>query len=177
VTANNDSAVGNEEGTLKLLQRNSILALVVTVACFVLVACIVEPTPPVSPLPTVSPLVTPPVSPLPPAFVEFPVVSKPMEEKSNMDAELLASVTGILLSLLFSYVPGIKDWFESLAASNKQALMGLLLLSVSGAVFGLSCAGLVDVGVVCDKAGALGMVSVFVAALIANQSMYLLTKK
>ena len=93
-----------------------------------------------------------------------------------MDAELLASVSGILLSLLFSYVPGVKDWFESLTAANKQALMGILLLVVAAATFGLSCAGLVDIGVVCDKDGALGLVSVLIAALIANQSTYLITK-
>jgi hypothetical protein len=94
-----------------------------------------------------------------------------------MNAELLASIAGIVFSLAFSYIPGLKDKFDDLTAGYKQLTMGITLLVVSLAVFGLSCAGLVDVGVTCDQAGAMGLVSVFIAALIANQSTYLITKR
>ena len=93
-----------------------------------------------------------------------------------MSAELLASVFGVVLSLFFSYVPGVKAWFDALTKAQKQAFMGVGLVLVAGATFGLSCAGLVDVGVTCDQAGALGLVNVLIAALIANQSTYLITR-
>lgn len=93
-----------------------------------------------------------------------------------MSSELLVSIAGVVLSLLFSYVPGVSDWFEELERKYKQSLMGVLLILVAGAVFGLSCAGLVDY-VVCDQAGALGLVGLLIEALIANQGMYLITRK
>ena len=94
-----------------------------------------------------------------------------------MNAELLASIAGIVFSLAFSYVPGLKDKFEQLDSGYKQlSMLGVLLLVALG-TFGLSCAGLVDVGITCDKAGAMGLVSVFISALIANQATYMITPK
>jgi hypothetical protein len=92
-----------------------------------------------------------------------------------MSAELLSSVAGIVLSLIFSYIPGIKEWFEPLANKYKQALIGGLLVVVAVAIFGLACAGITD-AVTCDKPGALDMVELLIVALVANQSAYLLTK-
>ena len=93
-----------------------------------------------------------------------------------MSGERLASIAGIVLSLVFSYIPGVKDWFDKLAPSMKQAVMGGLLIVTALVIFGLSCAGL-DIGVVCSADGAVGFLWVLIAALIGNQSMYLITKK
>lgn len=93
-----------------------------------------------------------------------------------MTAEELSAIAGVVLSLAFSYVPGVSEWFDGLAKSYKQLLMGALLVIVAGSIFGLACGGVLDV-VVCDRAGALGLVKVLIAALIANQSTYLITKK
>ena len=93
-----------------------------------------------------------------------------------MTAELLASIAGIVLSLMFSYLPRLADWFDKLSPQYKRLLMGGLLVCVAGAVFSLSCIGIV-VAVVCDKAGAVGLLKVLIAALIANQSVFLLTKR
>jgi len=92
-----------------------------------------------------------------------------------MTAELLSSISGIVLSLIFSYIPGVNEWFKPLANKYKQAIMGGLLVLVAGATFGLSCADVVD-GVTCDKAGALALVSYLITALISNQAAYLMTK-
>ena len=93
-----------------------------------------------------------------------------------MSSELLASIAGIVLSLVFSYIPGIKQWFENLSPAVKQAVMGGLLLVVAAAIFGLSCLG-IEVGVSCSAEGALGLLRLLIAALVANQSVYLITKK
>ena len=93
-----------------------------------------------------------------------------------MNSEVLASVAGIALSLAFSYIPGLKNSFERLSREAKQMTMGLMLVAVAGAVFSLSCAGL-DVGVSCSQTGAIGLVQNLVAALVANQSTYLITRE
>lgn len=91
-----------------------------------------------------------------------------------MDAALLASLAGILLSLLFSYVPKLSDWFAVLEGVYKRLIMAGLLLVVAGGAFGLSCASVIS-AVTCDQPGALGLVKAFIAALIANQSTYMIS--
>ena len=93
-----------------------------------------------------------------------------------MSAELLSSVSGIVISLLFSYIPGLKEWFEPLQNKYKQGIMGAVLVVVAGAWFGLGCAGIVD-GPACTKEGAIEAVIFLIRALTANQGTYLLTKK
>ncbi len=94
-----------------------------------------------------------------------------------MDAELLASVVAIVFSLFFSYVPGISDRFDTLGKKQKQMWMGILLVLVAVGAFVLSCGGLIDIGLGCDKSGAKGMLRILIAAAVANQAAYSLTKK
>ena len=93
-----------------------------------------------------------------------------------MDAKELGAIVGLLLSLGFSYIPGLKVWFDGKSSDTKQAIMGLSLVIVAGAVFGLSCAGVFDT-VACTREGFIGFVGVLVSALVANQSVYLITKR
>lgn len=94
--------------------------------------------------------------------------------ESKMSSELLAAIAGVVLSLAFSYIPGLSTKFAKLQSSTKRLIMAGLLLLTGAAAFGLSCAG-VFATVTCDKAGILGLVSHFIAALIANQSAYTLS--
>ncbi len=97
-----------------------------------------------------------------------------------MDASQLSVVVGIGLSLGFSYIPGLKGWFDALESQKKQMVMGASLVVGAGVVFGLACANLgagMGISVACTKEGAIGFGQVLVQALIANQSVYLITKK
>ena len=88
-----------------------------------------------------------------------------------MSSESLALVAGVLLSLLFSYVPGLKDWFDKLSGNHKRLVMlGALLVSALG-VFGLSCTGRYNF-VACETDGAWALIEVFVLAAVANQAAY-----
>jgi hypothetical protein len=91
-----------------------------------------------------------------------------------MSAELLASLAGILLSLLFSYIPKLSEWFAVLDGVYKRLIMAGLLVVVAGGAFGLSCAGVIS-AVTCDQPGAIGLIKAFLAALIANQSIFLIS--
>jgi hypothetical protein len=93
-----------------------------------------------------------------------------------MNAELLSGIVAIALSLGFSYIPGLKDLFEKLSGDYKRMVMGIALVVAAGAIFGLSCANVVD-SVVCSKDGILGLLSILLEALVANQAMFLMTPK
>ena len=89
----------------------------------------------------------------------------------------ISVVAGIVLSILFEYVPGIAGWYEGLDKRGKQGVMALALLLVSLATCGFSCLGWFNTGLTCDEKGVLELVKLFIAALVANQSTYLITRK
>ena len=91
-----------------------------------------------------------------------------------MSAESLSAIAGLLLSLVFSYVPGLAPRFDALDGTTKRLVMLLLLAAVSAAAFLLSCNGVLPL-VTCDKPGALGLLQTFIAALVANQGTYLVS--
>ncbi len=95
-----------------------------------------------------------------------------------MDAELLAVILGVVLSLAFNYVPGLSEKYAGLAKEQKSLIMlGLLALASAGA-YGLACAGwAADFGlaVSCDRKGLVEVIKAFVAALIANQAAYVIS--
>ena len=46
----------------------------------------------------------------------------------SVTPEFLAAVAGVVLSLAFSYVPGLRDWYEALAGEFKRLIMAGVLL-------------------------------------------------
>lgn len=95
-----------------------------------------------------------------------------------MNADQLTIIAAAILSLLFGYVPGLKDWYEKLdTAPKKAAVMGIVLIVAAAGSFALSCANLVDIGVVCTKPGAVEFVLVVFQALAVNQGTYALFVK
>ena len=93
-----------------------------------------------------------------------------------MSSELLIVIAGVVLSLAFSYIPGLRDWFDPLWPNQKRFVMlGVLLISAGG-VFALACFGKYDL-VTCDMSGAWNLLEYFVAAAIANQTAYQLSPK
>ena len=94
-----------------------------------------------------------------------------------MTAEQLAMVSGVVLSLGFSYIPKFKDWFNSFDGNVKRLVTLAVLFVTALGVFGLSCTGKFDYGIACDLDGAIGLVEVLVITTIANQATYQLTPK
>ena len=98
-----------------------------------------------------------------------------------MTPEILAAVAGIILSLAFSYVPGLRTRFAELPKETHQlAMLGLLIIVAAGS-YGLACAGILTelfgVALACDKSGLLGLIRALVFAVMANQGVYQLTPK
>lgn len=97
-----------------------------------------------------------------------------------MSAEMLSAVAGAVLSLLFSYVPGLNVWYASLESIYKRLIMAAMLLLVAASVFGLSCTSWAaewGIEVTCDQPGLQVAMQAFLFALIANQSMYLISEE
>lgn len=95
-----------------------------------------------------------------------------------MTPETLSSLAAILLSLVFSYVPGLAPKYEALDPTLKRLIMLAALLVISLGAYGLACAGWsTDLNVICTQTGAYGLAKTFLAALIANQSTYLISPK
>ena len=88
-----------------------------------------------------------------------------------MTNDELVAVVGIVVSLAFSYFPGLESWFGGQTPNVKRLLQLAVAVVVSGAVFGLGCAGIVD-GFVCTWAGALDAARLLVVFMIANQTAY-----
>lgn len=88
----------------------------------------------------------------------------------------ISAIAGVVLSLAFSYVPGLSDWFDKLEPTYKRLMMAVLLAIVaSGALF-LSCANVI-VGIACTQAGLIGLANAYIAALVANQAAYTISPK
>ena len=91
-----------------------------------------------------------------------------------MNGTQLAALSGVVLSLIFSYAPGVKDWYGKQDGQTKSLVMlGCLALVAVGA-YGLSCANWWP-SVTCDEAGIKALVEAFIAALVSNQATYVIT--
>jgi len=91
-----------------------------------------------------------------------------------MNETTLASLAGVVLSLAFSYIPGLRDKYATLSPDYKRLVMLGALLLVSIGMFAAGCMGY-TANVTCDMAGAQILLGFFITAAVANQGTYMLT--
>jgi O-antigen/teichoic acid export membrane protein len=91
-----------------------------------------------------------------------------------MTPEQLAAIAGVVLSLAFSYVPGLSQWYDTLDGDHKRLIMLGSLFVVAAGALGLSCASLLAV-FACTWAGAWQALLLFLSAAIANQMTFLVS--
>lgn len=94
--------------------------------------------------------------------------------------ELFPYIAGIVLSLVFSYLPGLNKWYDALESNIKRLIMLGLIFVVAAAYFGLSCTSWApDLGITvpCTTEGLKLVVLAFFQILVANQAVYKLTPK
>ena len=101
-----------------------------------------------------------------------------------MTPESLATMAGILLSLIFSYIPGLSDWYAGLDGAFKRLLMLGALCAAAAVSLGAACLGwaqffagsgwsLPD----CSQAGLGDLLRALLLALVANQTTYLISPR
>ncbi len=87
---------------------------------------------------------------------------------------VILGIVGALVSLVFSYVPAVKTWFD--AQTNKGLIMLGVLVVVGLAYFGLSCtpfAAQLGITLACTQAGAVQLAQAIFALAAGNQLAYL----
>ena len=97
-----------------------------------------------------------------------------------MTAEILAGIAGAILSLCFSYIPGLNKIWDQFEAEIKRLVMLALLVLVACVAYLLACVGwAADVGlaVTCDRQGIVALVMALLYAIMANQSTYQISKR
>lgn len=94
-----------------------------------------------------------------------------------MENNVIASLAGTLLALLFGYAPGLRSWYEALEPTRKALVMAGLLLAAAVLLYVAACYTPWPVGVTCDEPGVWQLVELFMAAMVANQATYLIGVK
>jgi predicted membrane channel-forming protein YqfA (hemolysin III family) len=96
-----------------------------------------------------------------------------------MTGNELSTYVAIVISLVCSYIPGVKDAYDKLDATCKRLVMLILLAASTGIIFALSCWGAVKdyIPVECSTGGALSLLRAFIQAVIANQATFLISPK
>jgi hypothetical protein len=107
-----------------------------------------------------------------PGQAASPSVDGPGLPPVDATPEILSTLAGAALSLLFSYVPGLNTRFAELSPDIKRLVMAGMLLLTTAALYGLSCGGILQTGLTCDQPGLVRAIYTFFLALIANQSTY-----
>ena len=93
------------------------------------------------------------------------------------EGNVVMSLAGAVLALLFGYVPGLRQWFEALEPTRKALVMAGALLLASVLLYLAGCYTPWQVGVTCDETGFWTLTQMFIAALVANQATYLIGVK
>ena len=84
---------------------------------------------------------------------------------------ILVIAAGILLSVVFGYVPNAREWFEALIPARKAQFMVALNLAAAGIVAAGSC-WLGYGWITCDANGWKTLLELFAYAILANQTTY-----
>lgn len=86
----------------------------------------------------------------------------------------LGYAAGMLLSVIFSYFPGLNTWYAGQEKWVKQLIMLGLLIVVGLLVFTAACAKIWH-WVTCDQTGLMNLLFAIAAAMTGNQVTYKLT--
>ena len=88
-----------------------------------------------------------------------------------MESFNIGAVAGVILSLLFKYVPGLSDWYENQDSQFKELFMLGLMVGAVAVTYGLSCFGWLDI-YACGQEGLRDAVFSLVGAVVGNQGAY-----
>jgi hypothetical protein len=97
-----------------------------------------------------------------------------------MSANTLSLIAGAVLSLAFSYIPGLRADFDAIDPTEKRLVMLGLLLVTAISVQVMACLGWAaewGVDLACNRAGLAGLIEQLVIAIIANQGVYAISPR
>lgn len=99
----------------------------------------------------------------------------------NPTATALTVMAGLVMALLFEYVPGFSTWYQPLSPQHKKLIMLTALLLAAGGSMALSCYSPYSMGIDCTEQSAwdLGFAVIIAAGagIGTNQGLHSLTKR
>lgn len=90
----------------------------------------------------------------------------------KLTADIIAGLTGVVISLLFSYFPVLKEQFAGKSTEFKSGVMLVLMALVTGAITALNYFGVLNAGISFVPGWPWQVVWVFVSAVIGNQAAF-----
>jgi len=90
----------------------------------------------------------------------------------KVTAELIAAVAGVTITLLFKYFPGLNVWFAKKLEAEKQLWMLVMMILVSGGIFGGGCIDLFKVNITCSIQGGWELAGILITGIVANQGVF-----
>jgi len=97
-----------------------------------------------------------------------------------MTADSPSLLAGTILSLAFSYIPGLRERFAALDATRKRLILLGMLLACSAAIYGLACSdwgSAWGISLACSRSGFSELIRLTILAIIANQGVYQISPK
>ena len=94
-------------------------------------------------------------------------------------AEFLSSIAGAILTLGFGYIPGLSTKYAALKTEYKRLIMGTLIVLAGIGSVALACTGnaeIFGIALQCNTGGVVEVITAILAALITNQTLYVITK-
>lgn len=104
------------------------------------------------------------------------LLTQEAQPASQLTPQQISVFAGVLISLLFSYIPGLSDKYNALDGTMKRVVMLVALAVVCIGFFVGGCAGL-NTSFACTSLGAFDVLELFISALIANQATFLATPR
>lgn len=99
----------------------------------------------------------------------------------NITASQLSEGAAIVISLCFSYAPGLKTWYDLQDKVRKSLVMLAALVVVSGGLYGLACAQLTillgPITLTCTSASLQGLIGTLFQAAVYNQATFLFSPR
>jgi hypothetical protein len=87
----------------------------------------------------------------------------------------IAALAGMLLSLSFRYVPGLKNWFERLSSEGKSGVMAVMIVIAGIGTLLWQCSSSEDSMINCLSLGWKEYARAVFSALVTNQATHQIT--
>ena len=98
-----------------------------------------------------------------------------------MNENVLIGASAVLISVVFNWLPKLKEWYTAQEDNNQRLIMLGALVAAALLVFGARCTGFEIPGVVwegtCDAAGGKALGQLFINAVVLNQAAFLVLPK
>src|SRR5690349_2479359 len=101
-----------------------------------------------------------------------------------MSTEKLIAVAAGVLSILFTYLPALRAWYQKKDGVEKRQIMAVWLLIITVGVFAMSCvpaliplATHIEILVACTAKSAYELIYLYLIAITVNQAVYLISPK